>query len=100
MPSSFDDAGYKGVLFALNALGGVVAAIGILRGERTWGWTLGLLVAAGAFVMYIYSRAVGLPGLPPDDWMEPLGLLSLAVEGSFTGIALYLLTGRASRPEA
>src|SRR5437763_3162112 len=91
-PSSLDDAVYKGVLFALNAAGALIAAVGIARGERAWGWALGLPVAAGAFIMYIVSRTAGLPGLPPDDWMEPLGLLALAVEGAFTAIAAYVLT--------
>lgn len=87
---------YKGILFGFNALGAIVAAIGIYRGERVWGWGLGLLVAAGALVGYLISRTVGLPGLEPDDWMEPLGLLSLAVEAAFTGIALYALKNAAA----
>jgi hypothetical protein len=45
-------------------------------------------------VIYLFSRIAGLPGLEPDEWMEPLGLLSLAVEGVFTGIAIYTLTAR------
>lgn len=92
-PGSFDDAAYKGILFGLNGLGAAIAAIGIYRGERTWGWGLGLLVAAGALIGYLISRTVGLPGLEPDEWLEPLGLLSLVVEGAFTGIALYVLRG-------
>ena len=94
MPSSFDDATYKGVLFALNAVGALVAAMGIYRNERIWGWGLGIVVAGGACVMYIISRTLGLPGLPPDEWLEPLGLLSLAVEGIFTALAIYTLAAR------
>ncbi len=45
--SSFQDAAYKGVLFAANGIGSLVAAYGISRGERHWGWGLGLLVAGG-----------------------------------------------------
>ncbi len=90
-PGSWGDAAYKGILFSLNALGAVVAAAGLYRGARNWGWGLGLLVAGGAFVMYLVSRTAGLPGLPPDDWTEPLGLLSLVVEGTFTAMAIYVL---------
>ncbi len=69
----------------------VIAALGSYRGERGWGWTLGLLVAVGAIIGYIYSRTLGLPRLEPDKWLEPLGVLSLVVEGLFTLMASYVL---------
>src|SRR5713101_2366046 len=78
-PGSFGDATYKGWLFVANGIAAFVAAFGILRG-RGWGWVLGLLVAGGALVGYVVSRTVGLPGLEPDVWLEPLGVLSLTVE--------------------
>jgi hypothetical protein len=38
-------------------------------------------------VGYVISRTVGLPGLPAvEEWLEPLGLLSLLVEGLFVGL--------------
>jgi hypothetical protein len=82
-PSSFGDATYKGVLFLTNGIAAIVAAVGIYRGDRTWGWGLGVLVAGGALVSYVISRTVGLPGLAPDVWLEPLGILSLLVEATF-----------------
>jgi hypothetical protein len=60
--------------------------------HRTWGWALGLLVAAGAFVGYIVSRTAGIFGLPPDVWMEPLGIASLVVEALFIAVALRAFT--------
>jgi len=89
-PDSFGDAPYKGVMFALNGVGAIVAAFGILRGAA-WGWFLGLLIAGGAIVGYTISRTVGLPGLPVDPWLEPLGVLSLTVEGLFALLAIYAL---------
>jgi len=50
-------------------------------------------VAAGAFIGYIVSRTVGIFGLPPDVWMEPLGIASLVVEALFIVVALRALTG-------
>ncbi len=99
-PSSFGDATYKGLLFVANALGALVAAIGIYRGSRSWGWALGLLVAGGAFVMYIVSRTVGLPGLKPDDWLEPLGVASLIIEALFVASALRAMARRTTGPVA
>lgn len=91
-PDNLAEAPYKGVLFALNGLGALIAAVGIYRGSRTWGWGLGALVAAGAVAGYIMSRTVGLPGLAIDDeWFEPLGVLSVIVEVGFVAVAAWAL---------
>ncbi len=89
-PDSFHDVAYKGVLFVLNALGALAAAVGIAR-RATWGWALGTLVAAGAFISYVLSRTVGLPYLPaePDAWLEPLGVASLLAEAGFMLVAWH-----------
>lgn len=70
----------KGLSFYANFVGATLAAVGIWRG-KTWGWMLGTLVAAGAFVGYIVSRTVGIFSILPDVWLEPLGIASLIVEG-------------------
>jgi hypothetical protein len=37
----------------------------------------------------VVSRTVGLPGLPvEEEWLEPLGVLSLLVEALFVGLYL------------
>jgi hypothetical protein len=95
-PSSFGDATYKGLLFLANGIAALVAAFGIYRGERTWGWGLGVLVASGALLGYVISRTVGLPGLPPDVWLEPLGVLSLMVEAAF--IVLFVQSRQGAGP--
>ena len=97
-PGSFGDATYKGLLFLANGIGAIVAGLGIYRGERTWGWGLGVLVAGGALVGYVISRTVGLPGLAPDIWLEPLGVLSLVVEAAF--IVLFAQSRRVGPPKA
>jgi hypothetical protein len=98
-PDSMSESTTKGLSFYANFVGAIVAALGIFL-HRTWGWALGILVAAGAFVGYIVSRTVGIFGLPPDVWMEPLGIASLVVEGLFVVVALRALTGsRQESPE-
>ena len=89
-PDAFGEMTYKGVLFTLNGVGAIVAAYGIFRGAA-WSWLLGLLIAGGAIVGYVISRTVGMPGLPVDPWLEPLGILSLVVEGLFALLAVYVL---------
>ena len=94
-PDSFGDATYKGVLFVANGVGALVAAVGVYR-DRDWGWRLGALVAGGAFLGYMLSRTVGLPGLPaePDAWLEPLGVASLVAEAVF--LIAFAVTRRQS----
>src|SRR5689334_3234704 len=97
-PGSFGDATYKGLLFLANGIGAIVAGVGIYRGERTWGWGLGVLVAGGALAGYVISRTVGLPGIAPDEWLEPLGILSLMVEAAF--LVLFAQSRREGPPTA
>ena len=87
---AFGDATYKGLLFAGNGVGALVAAVGIYRDRRTLGWLLGLLVTGGAAVAYVASRTMGLPGLPaePDAWLEPAGVASLLCEALFVVLCL------------
>ncbi|HEV2752173.1 MAG TPA: hypothetical protein VGV12_16740 [Gemmatimonadales bacterium] len=90
---AFDDATYKGLLFVANGVGALTAAVG-LYGNRRGGWLLGLLVAGGAFIGYVASRTIGLPGLAPepDAWLEPAGVASLVFEALF--IVLFVFARR------
>ena len=93
---AFGEATYKGLLFIANGGGALVAAVGVYRNRREPGWLLGLLVAGGAFLAYVASRTVGLPGLPaePDAWFEPMGVASLVCEGLFIILFVVAQQGR------
>jgi hypothetical protein len=91
-PEYFGFATYLGLAFVLNVVGALVAAVGIYRNRMNWGWLLGLLIAAGSIIMYVISRTMGLPGLTEAEWGEPMGILSLVVEGLFVILAAYHLT--------
>jgi hypothetical protein len=97
-PEHLEEATYVGVLFLINVLFAFVSAFGIYRGAQ-WGWVLGVLVAGGAFVMYVVSRALRLPGLDEDvgNWLEPAGILSLIVEGLF--VLVYAATAAQTTSE-
>ena len=92
-PANYHEGAYKGILFFLNAAGALVAARGIYRGEKLWGWTLGVLISAGALMLYFVSHTIGLPGLEIDDeWFEPLGVASLLVEGLYVLVYASVMT--------
>lgn len=90
-PEYFEVATYVGLLFLANVLGAAISAYWIHRGAGL-GWVLGALVAGGAFVAYVVSRTLGLPGAPglaQESIFEPLGLASLVAEALF--MALYMV---------
>jgi hypothetical protein len=90
-PEYYGFAPYLGLLMIANLVGSVVSAVGIYQG-REWGWWLGVVMAGGAFLGYIESRTLGLPGLPAwEPFTEPPGLISLVVEAFFVGLAAYVL---------
>ena len=78
----YEEAAYMGYLFVANFFGALVAAFGIYH-RRVWGWMLGLAVAAGSIVGYIWSRTLGMPGMEHEEWITPYGVVALAVEGLF-----------------
>ena len=97
-PDHYEEATYIGVLFSANLLGALAAAIGIYRDEL-WGWWLGAAVAGGAFVMFMVSRLIGLPGFEEhlglwlgDSVEDYLGIPSLIIEASFVVLSVVVIT--------
>jgi uncharacterized membrane protein YfcA len=97
-PEYLDEKAYVGILFILNAVGAVVAAIGIWRGSRA-AWALGIVVAAGAFAGFILSRTTGLPGGFKESEWEPLGIASLVIEAAFCIVAARALSASPAAAE-
>ena len=98
-PEYYGFAAYLGLLMIANFAGSMVSAGGIYQ-ERVWGWWLGTVMAAGAFLAYIESRTFGLPGPPSwEPFTQPPGLLSLLLEATFVALAAYVL-GRKRRATA
>jgi hypothetical protein len=91
-PEHFEEATYLGLLFLANFAGSAVAAFGIFRGQR-WGWVLGVVVAGGAYVLYIASGTLGLPGMEPQSLLEPLGVVAKVVEALFLVLCAFVFTG-------
>lgn len=88
----FEEAWILGYLFFLNFIGALFAAYGVYR-SKSWGWVLGLFIAAGSLVAYTWSRTTGLPGLRPEEWVTPWGVASLVAEVLFCLLVLVKVAG-------
>jgi hypothetical protein len=86
------DPYYIGVAYHVLEIVAVVAALLLLAGLVRPGWLLTVGVAAGPLLGYILSRGPGLPAYGDDigNWTEPLGLVSLAVEGALLLLSVPL----------
>jgi hypothetical protein len=95
---TFVSSQYKGWLYVGLIAGCVVSGAMLVRRSDTRAWAASLLLPLGAFVAFIYSRTVGLPGGADDigNWWEPLGLSSLFVEGALVALAANVLVERAA----
>ncbi|TXC98459.1 hypothetical protein [Streptomyces sp. ISID311] len=83
---------YIGVAYHVLEIAAVIAAVLLLLGLVRLGWLLAVGVALGPLVGYILSRGPGLPHNSDDigNWTEPLGLVSLAVEGALLLLSVPL----------
>jgi MFS family permease len=96
---------YVGLGYYLLEAAGVVCAALLLH-PRTRSaavsWLLAAGVAVGPLLGYLLSRGPGLPDYSDDkgNWTEPLGLVSLGVEGLLLLIAAAMLIAPRRTPGA
>ncbi|WP_413115531.1 hypothetical protein ACK1X7_21585 [Streptomyces sp. CY1] len=83
---------YIGVAYHVLEIAAAVVAVLLLIGLVRLGWLLAAVVAIGPLLGYILSRGPGLPHYSDDigNWTEPLGLVSLAVEGALLLLSVPL----------
>lgn len=81
---------YVGVGYYVLEVAGIVAAALLVWSASRAGWLLAAGVALGPLVGYVLSRGPGLPDYTDDvgNWGEPLGVVSLIVEGALLLLAL------------
>lgn len=71
----------------------VPVALLLLHSASPLVWGAAAAVAAGPFVGYLWSRAVGLPGDAPDigNWLCTLGMAAVFVESSLLALSAVRL---------
>lgn len=94
-----DNDGYMRVGYYALEAAAVLVAIALMAAQGRLlraTWLLAAGVAGGPMVGYVLTRSTGLPNHTDDkgNWTQPLGLLSLLVEG----VLLALCIRMARRP--
>jgi hypothetical protein len=92
LPGKIEETPYLAVGY-LTLIGvALLTAESLVRRDTVLGWLSALGLSAGTVAGFVATRTVGLPGATDDigNWLEPLGLASLFVEGA---VILLALTG-------
>lgn len=94
LQSKFQETPYLGVAYLALIAGLLYASFELIRGENHRGWIVGGALAALTFAGYAVNRTWGLPGAMEDvgNWLEPLGLASLFVEGAVALLAAWAVS--------
>jgi hypothetical protein len=80
---------------AFSVLAGIAPVAGLcllVRPSRA-SWIAGGVICLATAIGYVLTRSVGLPGDTGDigNWLEPLGITSLIIEGIIVVIAVLAL---------
>ncbi|MGH3781905.1 MAG: hypothetical protein ACRDRO_15110 [Pseudonocardiaceae bacterium] len=102
-PIALKDLPYLGYLYHALEIAGVIAAVLLLtRRAALVGWALAVGVAVEPVIGYSVTRSIGLPHFNDDigNWIEPLGVVSLGVEGLLLICALIAFVAVVCRTAA
>ncbi len=99
LPGKIHETPYLGVAYLGLIVASLVLAEALLRHDDRRIWTASAGLALAVMVGFVINRTVGMPGATEDigNWLEPLGLASLFVEGAVTLLALGGLRRRPCR---
>jgi len=94
-----DEAPYMGVLFVVLTAGCLAIAAAALVRDATAVYGLATLTCGLAVVGYVATRLVAFPMLADDvgNWLEPLGVVSVASELVAVAAAVSALASRRRR---
>jgi hypothetical protein len=98
LADKFEEVPYIGAGYILLIVASVLSVVLLVLGtkrERIVGWYVAGATAGAAAIGYTLTRTVGLPHAMDDigNWSEPLGVWSLALEGTVCAIAVWRVSG-------
>jgi hypothetical protein len=100
LPAKLNETPYLGWMYIGLIVGALLCAFDLVRTGSHRAWMAGGVLSLSAITGYALTRSVGLPDATGDigNWLEPLGLASLFVEGTFFALSAYLLGARGWLP--
>lgn len=83
LPGKVEEAPYLAVSYVFLIVAAVVIMERIFRGGILIDYLAAIGLGLAILLAFVVNRTIGLPGATGDigNWLEPLGLLSLIVEG-------------------
>jgi hypothetical protein len=90
LPGKLEETPYLGVGYIGLIIGALMVAEALVRRESLRTWLAAGALAGATLLGYAVNRTVGMPGATDDigNWLEPLGLASLFVEGVVVALAV------------
>ena len=99
LPDKLEEVPYLGVAYIGLVVASLLVAEALVRRDDRRAWVLSAGLAASVILGYVVNRTVGMPGAMDDigNWLEPLGVASLFVEGVVLLASLVALVRRPTR---
>lgn len=91
-----DEAPYMGVLFIVFTVACFALGVAVAFTRKTWAYQASVAVCGAGVLTYAATRLIAFPQLSDDvgNWLEPLGLVSVASESLVVVLALLALRQR------
>jgi hypothetical protein len=88
---TLDESTFVFGLYIVLMIATLLAAGILLRTDSRRTWMLAGVAAGLTLLGFVLTRTTGLPGFPDNvgNWLEPLGLASLWVEGVVLALSAY-----------
>src|SRR3954470_152432 len=102
LQSKLQETPYLGVLYLLLIAGSLATAAALVHRDEPKAWIGAAVISAATIAGYAINRTVGMPAATDDigNWLEPLGLASLYVEGIVFAVSVYALSDRRARTKS
>jgi hypothetical protein len=96
LPGKLQETPYLGVAYLGLIVTALIVAEALVRRDTALVWLAAAGIALATMGGYVVNRTLGMPGATGDigNWLEPLGLASLFVEGV---VAMLAVTGLVRR---
>ena len=93
LQSKLHETPYLGLGYIALIVGAVGTAGALIHRDSRSAWVAAALLAGLTLAGYVVNRTVGMPSATDDigNWLEPLGLASLFVEGITVAVSAYAL---------